>query len=197
MQSRIADDLNRTDLTTQIKKAINRAIDFYEGERFAFNEAIATASTVASQEYYAEPTDCMEIDSLTITVSGRTYQLTRRDVHWFQDVYFSGTHTGLPTDFTTYDEQIRLYPIPNDVYTLKIYYQKSYSDLSADADTNDFITKAEDLIEARAKWWIYSRILKNQQMAAVEKAAEREALDNLRGDAAKRLSTGRIRPTQY
>src|SRR5689334_5061353 len=53
LKARIARDLNRTDLTTQIADEISSAIAYYRSHRFEFNEIQATFSTVAFQDEYA------------------------------------------------------------------------------------------------------------------------------------------------
>lgn len=197
LRARIEDDINRTDLTTQVQKAINRAIAFYSRKRMYFNEEIATASTVANQEYYQIPTYLKEIDSLVITVNSTKYDLVRRTQQWFDSISQNTSYTGRPTDFCTYKQQIRLYPIPDAVYTLTISYQKGYADLSASADTNDFTTEAEDLIEARARWWLYSRIIKQPDNANIAKSEEMEALMQIKEETGRRLKSGTITPTYF
>src|SRR5690349_14208195 len=53
MQSRIADEISDTALTTQIRNCIQTAIAFYETQEFLFNSRLAdTFNLVADQEYY-------------------------------------------------------------------------------------------------------------------------------------------------
>jgi len=150
MKTRIADELSRSDLTTQIGLEILTAISHYENQRWWFGETRATASTVASVAYVAMPTDLLDEDSLTVTLNGTKYQLTRRAYDWIDKVD-SGQNPGQPSYFAFYQEQIRLYPIPDAVYTLTFSYIKSQTALSLDADTNDWTNAGEALIRARAK----------------------------------------------
>jgi hypothetical protein len=198
MRSRIEDDLDRTDLSTQITKAINRAIEYYESERFWFSEKVGTFVTIANQSNYGTadgaPSDIAEIDYVEITLSGKEYPLTDRSYTYIKD-RIGADVTGEPSDFAYYQEKFYFYPIPNAVRTITISYQQKYAELSADGDTNDFTTDAEDLIEARARWWIYSRIIKDQEQANIAKAEEADALQNLRIKTEK--LTGVITSTSF
>src|SRR3990167_8249278 len=58
MKSQLADDLNRTDISTQIATAIESAIDHYRQTRFYWNETRgSTFATVASQSRYTSSDD--------------------------------------------------------------------------------------------------------------------------------------------
>lgn len=200
MRARIADDLNRTDLTTQIQKAINRAIEHYEKERFWFNENVWSFSCSSATEQVAfsaaNTTDLKEIDKVTITRnSSDIYPLDRITYQELRDTATTGvTHTNVPVDYSIFKNTWFFYPVPDQNYVIHAYGQKSYATLSASADTNDFTTDAEDLIEARARWWLYAHILKDAGQAAVAKATEMEALSALREKTTNLISTGRIRP---
>jgi hypothetical protein len=202
MRTRIADHINRTDLNSNITDAINRAIRFYyDLEEFWFTETSGTFSTVASQEAYGTadsiPSDINNIDYVKITISSTNHQiLTPRTFDWIQSMN-QGRSTGDPTDYAWYQNKFYFYLIPNSVKTITVFYTKTYTDLSADADTNDFLTYAEDLIEARAKWWICSEIIDNEKKAAKSKALETEALIALRTKSDKKKATNKIEPTCF
>lgn len=184
MQSRIADDVNRSDLTTQIQKAINRSIAHYSGRDFWFTETTGTFSCVASQEAYGTadslPSDLRDIVLAQVTVSGNDYELTRRSIGWLQKQDPSD-NSGQPTDYAFFQKKMYLYPIPDSTYTITLFYKKSYSDLSATSDTNDFTTipEAEELIEYRANWWLNKRVIKDREEAQECKNSEIEALETL------------------
>ncbi len=181
MRAVIADDLDRDDMTTQINRAINRAIKYYERKPFWFKETIGTFSCVASQKIYTTstiPTDISEIDRMEVVVSGNDYEVTEKTFDEIEDMDVSH-QTGIPEFYAYYDDSIYLYPIPNSTYTMRIAYTKTYSQLSADSDTNDWTTDAEDLIEARALWTIYSRTIKDDEEANKYKAIEQDALEDL------------------
>lgn len=201
MRSRIADDINRTDLNSQIDKAINRAITHYEKNRFFFNETTGLFSTINGQASYGTadglPSDIKEIDVATITLSSTFIPtLTRRTYQYIQK-YNIGNILGQPYDYAWYQGKLYLYFTPNNVWPVTLSYQKSYGTLSADSDTNDFLTYAEDLIESRASWWVYTRILKDRDSANDSKAEEMDALASLLGKTDKLISTGRITASDF
>lgn len=201
MRSRIADDLNRSDLNTQIDKAINRAIEHYEKQRFWFNEGTWTFTTTTNTETKtfssASTTDVLETDKVTLTRnSSDIYPLEKKSLSWIRDVNTSGTSsTGNPTAYAIFDDTWYFYPVPNTTYTVTVYGQKSYAVMTADADTNDFTEQAEDLIEAHARWWLYLRVLKDQLNAGIAKVEENEALGALVTKSVNLQSTGKIRPS--
>lgn len=195
MRSRIADDLDDSTVDTQIGVAINRAIDHYQSERFWFTEAIATFATVADQDSYGTgdgiPSDINKIDTLQVTVNNDFIRLFEKTYDWMKLVD-SGRISGRPTFWTWYEDKIFLYPTPDDAYTITVSYTKNYVDLSADGDTNDFTDNAEDLIEARAEYWMYTRVVKDFEAAKFAKQEEVEALTALRSITSKRVATGRL-----
>jgi hypothetical protein len=201
MRSRIADDINRNDINTQIDKAINRAIRFYyNSERFWFNETVTTFSTIANQNDYGSsdgiPSTLLEIDYLKLINSGKEFELDERTYQYIQSIN-GGNYAGQPTDYAYYQGKIYLYPTPNQIWTISLSYRKSYAELSSDSDTNDFTTYAEDLIEARASWWVYKRILKDYEAAKDSKNEELEALTALSNATYALTATGQITPTDF
>jgi hypothetical protein len=193
MRSTIADILDRTDLTTQINLAINRAIKFYQDEPFWFKDTIATFPTVSGTKAYDTgggiPSDIASIDYLEIAVSSSDERSLVERTYAYIEQIDSNHWQSVPTDYAWYNDSIYLYPIPNAVYTMRVSYQKTYTDLSADSDTNDWTTLAESLIESRACWSIYSEILQNPERAVNFKQNELSYLENLRRYTTGKTST--------
>jgi hypothetical protein len=194
MQARIADDLIDVSVTNaQIKAAIQTAIKHYERKPFYFNQKIdGTFSTVATQEYYgaaalADIPNIVHVRSANVTINGSKRKLSPYDFQVVDDGQ-DGSVTGDPYAYTTFNQQIRLYPIPNNVFTVKMSYVYKLAALSADGDTNAWMTEAEELIRQAAK----RRIALDNQGGAVEIAAgarilEDEAFDILEDETARRL----------
>jgi hypothetical protein len=199
--SRIADDLNRTDLTTQIGVAVNRAITHYQSERTWFNETSDTFTTTSGQESYTSAdglaTDIVLIDTVQITDSASNqFVLIPRTWDYIRSLQTKpATYTGLPGEWCWYQERLYLYPTPNATLTGTVWYIKSYADL-ATGESNDWTTEREalDLIEARATWWIASRVLKDYERANFSKQEEMEALRRVIVRTNRNVSRGTIRP---
>ncbi len=200
VRNRILSDLNRTspnDLTSSVETEIQTAIAFYERRRFWFLEGRATAETIVGQEYYALPEDFRDDDSLTITVNGNTYPLMKRTYEnleqWFVQ---TASFTGQPSDYAIYDEQIRLYPVPNGQYTLKLSYYKQLSTLEAESDTNAWMVEGESLIRSRVEWLLFARKLRDYDAAQACKAVEAEELEQHEKLTRARLMTGHTKRRQ-
>lgn len=202
MQDRIADELARSDLTSQIKLSIQSAIDHYERQAFYFNESQFTFSTVASQEYYGSADSSSipllsDILSVRITVNGSTYTLIERDFQYLEAISTNSGYTGDPTEFCYFAKQFRFYPIPSAARTIQVSGTLRLSDLSATADTNAWMTDAEELIRCRAKYDLFMHVIRSPEEALAMKQAESEAAMALRGETTQRGSSNRIRPTAF
>lgn len=189
--------------TAQINLAILSAIEHYRRSRWYFLESRAqTFSTVASQEFYGTSDNTnipnlSVIDELTITVNSTRYQLIERAWEYIDRVLSTTTILGPPTHYAYYAQQLRLSPIPDAVYSVRISGVIRLADLSADADTNAWTTDAEELIRARASWDLTKHVLGSDERAASWKGSEMEALARLRMENAQRTGTGRLTPTAF
>lgn len=198
LRSRIADDLNRSDLNTQIDKAINRAITHYRKRKFWFNETTGTFLTVAGQQSYTTsviPSDILHIHRLEYSDGNTSYEVIRASIDYIRNLT-STSGASLPTWYAWYGGKIYFALIPSAVGTVTIYYDKSYSDLTS-SDSNDFTVYAEDLIEARARWWIYNRIIRDADEAVLAKQEELDALQGLDIQTSGKIATGYVAPTQF
>lgn len=210
LQSRIADEMARTDLTSQIALEILTAIKHYEQQRFWFDEARATASTVAGTANLAVPTDLVDIDTLTITYNGHPYELTRRSWDWYRGIGGgdSSVTTAVPTAYAYYANELWFYPVPDDAYTLTIAYLKQLTALSTGADSNAWTTSGEELIRARAKaavrinYLMDAGAMQEMQTFAMRgepylSALEKIAHTALLGASNVRMSSGQIKRHEF
>lgn len=202
LQTRIADELARSDLTAQIRLAIQSAIRHHERERFYFNEAVATFATVPGQAWYgaadlAVIPDIVEIDSLRLTAGASVYTLTRRTLDAIEDADAAPAVQADPTDYIYYRQQLRLWPTPAQARLVTLAYVQRLAALSADGDTNAWTGEADELIRARAKADLYANVIRDLQEAAPMRALEAEALARLRGETVQRAAVGRITPTRF
>lgn len=202
MQDRIADELARTDLTSQIQKAIVSAVKYYQRKPFFFSESQFTLTTSASQEYYgvsdnSNIPNLSAIDSVRITVGTTTYTLEKRDFAYIDQISSSTNTTADPTDYTYYAKQLRFYPKPSAARTIVVSGTFATATLSATTDSNYWTTDGEELIRSRATWYLYKNVIKDREQAEDWKETELEALATIRGDDAERLSTWRFRPTAF
>jgi hypothetical protein len=202
VQDRLADDLNRTDLSTQIITAINRAISHYTKEPFWFTETSSTFTTSDSAAYYtnsspaAFPTDIARIQYAEITVNGNDYELEPWTIEEVQSANVTGTKNQ-PIAYAWWQNRVYTYPLANGAYPVTVYHTKSYPALTSTASSNDFTTYAEDLIEARARWWLNLRVIKDFDSATADKQEELDALSAMREKNAGYSEQNEVVPTDF
>ena len=194
MKARIADDLSRDDLTSQISNAVLDAVKRHETRVFWFNKTEATLNTAAGDQYYALPSDLLQIDSLRITYNEEDDVLQPRSYQYIDD---RSDIQGEPTVFAIHREQLRLYPIPDAIYPLTMAYVYRPAALSADADSNVWTTDAEELIRASACRNLCLTIIRDPNYAMLWAGVESSALKALQRRTALSTTTGIIHPSGF
>lgn len=197
LQSRIANEIARTDLTAEIKEAIQTSIKKYERKRYYFNVKVeSTFSTVSDQEYYTSSAlsdipDIAEIISATIAVSG-----VKQPLEWFDHVQIdqmqNGQVKGTPEAYSYAEQRLRLYPIPNSVQTITLAYVYRFATLSADGNTNAWMTDGEELIRCCAKSELYEHVIRDPNTADRMLARAMQAHRDLITETARRMDSRRM-----
>lgn len=178
MQNNIANYLMRSDLTQEIQLAINRAIRIASRNRYWFDESVGAFNTVAGTQSYSTvenlPENIRNVDYVRLTVSSTYYELIQRDINYIITANVNDNESQ-PTDWAFFEQKIWLYPTPNLVYPVTIYFHKAYPDLVNANDENDFTTnpEAEEYIENYALYWLYKKVILDR-----EKAEEYRVLSN-------------------
>lgn len=210
MQNRIADEMVRDDLAGQIQKAINDAIQVWEGIRFTFNERKFLINTVASEEYYDidgpdndmvlfDGTELetgetlLEIDTIRITVNNSFYPLTARTQGWFSRyASLPSQYLGQPDSYTIFNNQIRLYPVPDGVYPINIdgLARLGPFPLVNDEDTSPWMVAGEMLIRQQAKYILYRDIVRDAEGKQNATEGIQEAQFHLERKGVAKLMTG-------
>lgn len=201
MVSRIADYIERSDLGTQITKEINRAIEHYENEWLWFMESSSSFSTVTAQETYTSsdsiPTNISEIYRVEVSVNSSTkYELRVEPLNYVLDQNISST-VGQPVAYAYYSSNFYLTPIPDQTYTVKVYYAKTFDALASDNATNVWLTDGEDLIEQRAIWRVSSGVTGDIEKAAIAKGNMDDALRALRAKSEKLISSKKTKRYKF
>lgn len=205
MKQRIADEVARSDLTTMIAYAISDAIAYYQSKRFFFNESREiTFDTADEQEFYdkydhAAIHDLMHIDYVKLNIDNWAYTLCRAEPEELED-YF-GT-SGQPTSYTYYERQIRLYPVPNDTWEVRVAGHLKRNEPASDTEKyNPWMTDAERLIRARAKLNLARNVNAaglqptfDDKAITIYSSEERDAFSELKMRTNKLLSTGKVKP---
>jgi hypothetical protein len=202
MVTRIENEIHRTNIRSQVRSAIKSAIAHYEQDKpFYWNDERSEATTVVSQRYMPLPTDFVDFLGtypLQITVNQSTYPLNRRSWDYLQLIDLDNVvGEGIPFDWAYGDQQIRLYPVPQAAYELRLFYKKRLAELSNDSDTNEWTQPAggERLIRARAKWDLYANVIHQPEKGQIQKAAEIDAYNKVAGIGIRRKISGSITPS--
>lgn len=205
LQARIATDLTRPDLTSQIANAVSDAIKLYERSRFWFNVTRQfTFNTVINQAVYtasdmAQIPLIIRIENLFLyTVAPSTiYELDRYEPADFEYLTGSNTGPGKPTAFTYVDQTIQLWPTPSQVYSLRPHMHYKFAPLVNPTDTNSWCTDAEELIRTHAKLILYTDVLEDPDGMQRMQAKIQPLKDRLDYETSARTATGRIRGTDF
>lgn len=200
MINRIGDESLRPEMVSQIKLCIQDAIAHYEVERFWFNQfRDRMFTTVAGQEFYGEADQAdipsiLEFDAVTLTAGSSAWPLAKVGYAEIESWNADAAAHGQPTHYAYWGQQIRLYPVPDGVYQVRLSGLFKLPALVADGDGSAWTGDAEELIRQRAKSILYSQYLRDDANAARAAALEAAAHDRLSASAARRLATGDIRP---
>lgn len=208
MEDRIADELLRDDLSSNIRDAIKSAIEHYADERFWFNEGNNDpgVNTITSSTTYTLSAEWLEFDSFTVEVASNEYPLIPRTVEWYREVNTNpSTVVGIPTDYAFHANTYWLYPTPNGAYPVRIYGLKRITELDSaglptltdTSVTNAWFTFGEDLIRNRAKAFVQANKIHDAAGAAISAALEDDAYAKLKRKSRRKTSTGIIQPTDW
>lgn len=208
IKAAIADDIDDTtgEYASQISTAVLAAIRYCERKTYYFNETRdVTFVTVNGQEWYGSadnaniPTLVKIVDVWSEDTAGQRTPLVRMMPSDMETLSDNSASRGEPYAFTYFGQRIRLYPIPSSaVYTIRLQLGPyRLTPLSADSDTNAWLSEAYDLVKARAKYILAKDTLKDATVAA-------EALNDfadqdtaLTGETTSRNATGCIRATNF
>lgn len=203
LQNRIATDLTRFELTSQIANAVSDAIKLYERSRFWFNVTRSlTFNTVIGQSAYtatdmAQIPLIVRIDKLFLATSGTIYALDRYEPDEFEYLLSGFTGPGKPNAFTYVDQQILLWPQPVAVYTMRPHMHYKFAPLVNPTDTNSWCTDAEELIRTHAKLILYTDVLEDTDGMQRMQAKIQTLKDHLDYETSARTATGQIRGTDF
>lgn len=195
LKARIADELERSDLTTQIARTIESAIEFHADRRFWFLEDEGTVDTVAGEASVDVPDGLRTAHDCEVEILVGSDSYSMRKLGWRQyrrHAQFS-TSRGQPFDYAFRDGKFWLHPVPDTVYTITAYGIYDQPALANPTDVNAWTDVARDLIAAEVELRIARDFLRDPERMRNAASARNEALADLRGKSQGRKGTGRIR----
>lgn len=203
MQNRIAREVyylptaNASGKATEIRAAIQSAIDFFEPELFWFNEQQATSATTDATEYYVAPDDYVQMYALSIARTDSMWE-TLEPLSFDQIEERNATNrAGRPNAYCSFNEQFRLSPIPDQTYELRLSYMKRLPEVYLDADTNSWFTEAEPMIRAKAKAILYLDVGHDIEQATAHDQVAQMWFRNLQKRTGQWIGTEQIRPACF
>ena len=196
VKTRVALEMNKDDLAdgeelgSTLENHINEAIEFFSDEKFYFNSVIVEANTTAGAINMDVPASVRRIDRIMIP----------NELHELQEVtldeidQFDDGAQARPDAYAYYNDQIRFWPIPDAVYSLRFTGLKQIDAPTGD-NSNEWTTTALNLIVSRAKMTLSRDVYRDSEAVGLYGAATKEALQNLKGETARRLQAPlRVRP---
>jgi hypothetical protein len=200
LKSQIANDLRRSNLTSEIATAVLDAIRDHDTERFWFNEhEIYLLNTVDGTDEYtlaaqAPIQEFIMIDKVRVQVGNTWYTLKESTWDDMEEAFSSPT-SGQPFDWAfAGNDQFRLFPTPNGVYPLKIFGHYRIIPLSADSDSNDWTNAAKNLIRYTALKRLFAYPIRDLQQQQAADAAGMRELEYLRRETERRQRRGEMMP---
>lgn len=201
MRSRIRDELDRgTDYDSVINRSIASAVVFYRGRRFAFSTARATTMLLPDIEYYALPTDFIEVDHLRVDEDDERIPCDEVTYDWIEDHFRSTDYRSRPCKYAIQNRELRVWPVPDMSYSVTMSYHRDWPELSASASDDvavAFTGEGEELIRTHAKVDILENYIQGEDAfakAARLRGREQEMYREMKRLANRQQSSGRIMP---
>lgn len=187
MQSRIANEINRTDITSNIQDAIISAIRFYRKEKFWFNSTVDTVTATIATRTTALPSDWEAPVFARLLIPSTIYQPMRLIPYSENEAfYLSDSMQGIPTEYSIFGSTIYWKPIPIISYTVYLSYIKQIPEPTGSSDTSSWFTDAEALIRQHAKGIIFQDVLYAADKATAAFGLARAELARLKQENAGR-----------
>lgn len=129
------------DATDPLVDWVNAALhEFEEAYDWPFMETVANQPTVAADAQLTLPSDFFKLAKAKVVIAAGA-SVARSALTYVPRLRFEDESTydpfttGEPTHYTLIGmDQMLVWPIPDGVYTVRVFYQKSLVDLAADAD---------------------------------------------------------------
>lgn len=210
VRNRIADQLSRSDLSTQIDREIQLAIARYNRRVSWLSEVRgATLTTVIGQRFYstldlsggAGPQDVTGRTAVSVQDVQKVEYMRDADDDPIEQIDYreferrfdvSGT-TGGAEYFALYAGQIGLWPAPDAVETFTLSVVVKPVVPSASSDTSVWFDQAQELIENAAAAAICRKFIQDGERAQAFQVYEAAAWEDLVRESNQKMATGRLR----
>jgi len=198
---KLLDEGNTSVSTTSVVSAINASVRKWKNTAFWFNQGNATVVLTIANPIVTLPSDFLaqiKDAPLVINFSQSRYILTKVSNGQYDNQNVEGN--GLPYIYTYKTGQILLYFYPDQAYNLEFKYLKEYgafaTDGSDNANTNDFLTNAEDLISYDALARLHGELKQDEKMETYYSARAEDEKKTLKNRTNRLQSTGNLSTEQ-
>jgi len=197
VSARLLDPNNTAVPASSVAAALNDAQRYWKTRRMWFNTADTTVTLVTGDPkiYLTSITDFLvELpmnDGFVIEYGGMRWPLIKRNPREYDDLYLT-QGLGLPEIYTIKAGAYYCYFIPDQDYTLRVYYLKEYGDLVSAPDTNDFTQNAARLLELWALANLSAELRQDDKMETYYRNAAQDEYKNLGVFNAKVNSPGHL-----
>ena len=204
--TQIADEIDDTtsEYTAQIQTAVFAAIRFCERSTYYFNETRdVTFQTVMGQAFYGSSDEpniptLIRIQRAYIEDNGQNLELIRTTPDYLEVIDDTLGSQNKPVLWTYINQKIRLYPVPNAAYTIRLQLGPyRLAPITNPSDSNVWTVEAFDMVKARAKYILYKDILKDPNLASEALNDYRDQHNALMGETDDRHRTGVIQATTF
>lgn len=188
---RLQDENNTAVPASVVGDAINVAIKYWKQERFWFNEFAETV-TLTIGDPVLPITLLYPLKDAGFRIP---YQNLIYDLIPYTNSEYDGSNidqSGRPYAYTWRAGDYYLYYVPDQAYTVEVTGIRDYSDLSLDADTNDFTMNADQLILYDALSRLIPELRTDPTMAEYYANRALDEKKNLKRRTNKMISTGRV-----
>lgn len=195
MKARIADEIVRPDLSSQIALAIDQAIATYQDERWHWSrrDDYEITASIGQSEYELD-NRIAEVLAVKWTNGSTVNLLSLVTFDAYRWMTRETPSDGDPCEYTINGDYLRVYPPPVAAGTIQIDYWSNWPAPQDDGDEdNEWMIQGERLIRAAAKRIIYSDVDPDDNAMAKFAAIERQELGVLRRKSNRRLGVASMR----
>lgn len=204
MQQYVSDrllDPNQTAVSpAQVAAALNDSLRYWKYQRFWFNTAEVDRTLTQGDPLIPLPDDFMvELpmnDGFVIAYGSMRWPLMKVNPREYDNLYLTAGN-GLPYVYTVRAGDYFCYYIPDQNYTVRIYYLKEYEDLVENTDTNDFTVNAARLLELWTLANLSAELRQDDKMETYYRNAAQDEFKNLGVFNAKVNAPGRLTLHSY
>lgn len=193
VSKRLLDPSNVAVALSDVKEAINDAVDYWKFRRFWFNTVRDTGTMTAQSGIIPLPDDFLvpfqENAGFEIEYSNMRYPLKKVNQSTYDGLWL-GNGYGLPLFYSNLAGVYHAYPLPDQAYTVRRNYLKDYVDLVDDLDTNDFTDEAPRLIENWSLANLHMDFRQDEKMSEAYYNATQDEYKNLQIMTTKSNATG-------